>query len=147
MQYLCEKQLSIGGVTYNAGDVISDGVILPERTGKLMRSGYIAEIGGESPEKQIENTEKSKQFNIPLFKDHRIIMASLDEEAVKTWSFVLQKNASEAVEIIDTINNDELLKVIHATDSRKSIKAAAESRAAIINVESGESPLEDDSDR
>lgn len=133
MQYLCEKQLSIGGVTYNAGDVVPDGVILPERTGKLLRNGYIAEIGSELPEKQVERTAKPAQFNIPLFKDDQILTVPLNEEDVKTWSLILQKNTAEATELIDNIDNENLLMVIHATDSRKGIKAATESKAAALN--------------
>ena len=48
MQYLCMKQLTAGGDIYYPGDLIPDGVILPERSGKLSRSGFIAELGEES---------------------------------------------------------------------------------------------------
>ena len=44
MQYLCTKQLSLGGWVYNPGDIIPDFAVLPERAGKLVRSGYISEV-------------------------------------------------------------------------------------------------------
>lgn len=48
MRYLCTKQLTAGGETYYPGEIIPDGVILPERNGKLLRSGYISEVSEES---------------------------------------------------------------------------------------------------
>lgn len=48
MRYLCTKQLTAGGETYYPGEIIPDGVILPERSGKLLRSGYISEVSEES---------------------------------------------------------------------------------------------------
>lgn len=47
MRYLCTKQLTAGGETYYPGEIIPDGVILPERSGKLLRSGYISEVSEE----------------------------------------------------------------------------------------------------
>lgn len=46
MQYLCLKQLTAADVTYFAGETIPDGVILPERSAKLISSGYISELDG-----------------------------------------------------------------------------------------------------
>ncbi len=37
MQYLCTKQLSLGGWVYNPGDIIPDFAVLPERAGKLSK--------------------------------------------------------------------------------------------------------------
>lgn len=48
MRYLCTKQLTAGGETYYPGEIIPDGVILSERSGKLLRSGYISEVSEES---------------------------------------------------------------------------------------------------
>lgn len=48
MRYLCTKQLTAGGETYYPGEIIPDGVILPERSGKLLMSGYISEVSEES---------------------------------------------------------------------------------------------------
>ncbi len=44
MQYLCLKQLTAANVAYFAGDIIPDGVILPERSAKLVSNGYISEL-------------------------------------------------------------------------------------------------------
>lgn len=50
MGYLCVKQLTAGKVTYHPGEPIPDGVILPKRSGKLLKSGYISEINEKTGE-------------------------------------------------------------------------------------------------
>lgn len=57
MRYLCTKQLTAGGETYYPGEIIPDGVILPERSGKLLRSGYISEVSEESWQTPATGTE------------------------------------------------------------------------------------------
>lgn len=42
MRYLCVRQLTAGGTTYHPGEIIPDGVILPERSKKLAGSGYVS---------------------------------------------------------------------------------------------------------
>ncbi len=48
MQYLCLKQLTVGKTTYHLGDTIPDDVILPARSEKLIRSGYISKLDEET---------------------------------------------------------------------------------------------------
>lgn len=58
MQYLCEKQLTVGGVAYHPGEIIPDGVILLQRSGKLIRSGYISELNLEISENSSPRQER-----------------------------------------------------------------------------------------
>lgn len=58
MRYLCTKQLTAGGETYYPGEIIPDGVILSERSGKLLRSGYISEVSEESWQTPVTGMEK-----------------------------------------------------------------------------------------
>lgn len=44
MQYLCLKQLTVAGKPYYPGDTVPDGAILPERSDKLVKSGYISKL-------------------------------------------------------------------------------------------------------
>lgn len=43
MSYICRKALSLGGVTYQPGDAIPDGAVLPSRVRSLTSCGYIVE--------------------------------------------------------------------------------------------------------
>lgn len=77
MQYLCLKQLTIGKTTYHSGDRIPDDVILPTRSEKLIKSGYISRIDKE--------TEYSKKQS-GLFTQEQV-----DEMIAKAVSEVKQK--------------------------------------------------------
>ena len=44
MSYLCRKGLNISGTAYKPGDVIPDGVILPNRVRTLKAVGMISEV-------------------------------------------------------------------------------------------------------
>ena len=60
MQYLCIKQLTAGGRTYNPGNIIPDGVILPERSSKLIKNGYISKVNEETDENHDEMYTKEQ---------------------------------------------------------------------------------------
>ena len=47
MSYICLKALSLGGMTYQPGEGIPDGAILPSRVRSLTSCGYIAAQGAE----------------------------------------------------------------------------------------------------
>lgn len=78
MQYLCLKQLTVGKTTYHSGDRIADDVILPTRSEKLIKSGYISKIEAA--------TEKYPENENGLFTQEQV-----DEMIAKAVSEVKQK--------------------------------------------------------
>lgn len=78
MQYLCLKQLTVGKTTYHLGDTIPDDVILPARSEKLIRSGYISKIE--------EKSEKHPNNQSGLFTKKQV-----DEMIAEAVSEVKQK--------------------------------------------------------
>ena len=105
MSYLCRKGLNISGVAYKPGDVIPDGVILPNRVRTLTAVGMISEVA--------ENTET------PV-------------EVQEVFS-LLQMTANEGITAIGKIESDNVLILIHATDTRKTMQNAAKERADILS--------------
>ena len=79
MQYLCLKQLTVGKTTYHLGDTIPDDVILPARSEKLIRSGYISKLD--------EETEYSKNES-GLFTQEQVdkMIAEAVDGAVKNMA-------------------------------------------------------------
>ena len=171
MQYLCAKQLTAGGTTYYPGEIIPDGVILPERSGKLINNGYISEMNVEVShgafsgqgklftEKQVDaivarelekvtaEFEKSRES----MKAELVEIESVDmpetvlitvnresdgeneqstavpatpEEIQQVFS-IMQLNAEEGAKAITEVQSENVLILLHATDSRKTIKNAA----------------------
>lgn len=199
MQYLCVKQLTAGGKTFNPGSIIPDGVILPERSSKLIKNGYISKVNDEIDEnhdemytkeqvekileeaieeavnntvaemeqKQAELQEKLQRASarqeelreelqrasagqnelqsaasIPYTESVVIdIIMSADgeneqhmavpakpEEIQQVFS-IMQLNAENGSKTIADVKSENVLILLHAADSRKTIKEAAKKQA------------------
>lgn len=178
MQYLCEKQLFAGGVTYHVGEIIPDGVILPERSGKLMKSGYISELNLEMPEgsssgqrrvftqeevnamiaDELSKAAREHEEQLAKIQNHK---EALDETALSAFEgtvlitlkgtadgeneqvtaipaspeeiqqvfSVMQLNAEDGARAIADVESENVLILLHAADSRKTVKNAAKERA------------------
>lgn len=178
MHYLCEKQLFAGGVTYHVGEIIPDGVILSQRSGKLMKSGYISELNLEMPEgsssrqsrvftkeevdamiaEAVEEAEKKSAEQLAGMQDHvemldaaalsvleetvpipikggpdgdngqQMAVPASPEEIQQVFS-VMQLNAEDGARAIADVESENVLILLHAADSRKTVKNAAKERA------------------
>ena len=143
MSYICRKTLTISGVLYNPGDIIEDGVILPDRIRSLKTIGMISEMGDYS------DIPAAKPLVVPVSEDTNTIDISVKvekgnielpmtaEEIKKVFS-VLQMNNTDSVNSIKDIESENVLILIHAIDSRKSVQNAAKERAGIINSIEGD---------
>lgn len=190
MQYLCLKQLTAANETYFAGDTIPDGVILPERSAKLISSGYISEldeaafqkgaarmlkdgipVGGEVfTQKQVEqmlaeavedavnNTIREmekKQAELqqyvaelqeiqPDALDSKVLISvymqgsgensqmmtlPMEPQEIQQVFSVMQMNVDEGVKAIAEISSENTLILLHAADSRITVKNAAKKQA------------------
>ncbi len=189
MQYLCEKQIALGGSTYNPGDIIPDGVVLDSRSGKLENSGYISVIRNTQPmpyssgtalpqigevtmytqeevdkivaeaiEEAVNNTvmemeqkqqelqgyaaelretvpgayEGTVQISIEGTADgdnaQATVIPATQEEIQKVFS-IMQMNAEDGVKEIAGVTSDNVLVLLHAADSRKTVKNVAKEQA------------------
>ena len=190
MQYLCEKQLTAGGVTYHPGEIIPDGVILPERSRKLARSGHISELnesmkygdaGGsgayytheqldrmlaEAVDEAVNNTvtemkkeqEKLQEYVSELQEtapgaydgtvvisvrsgsdgvNEQVIAVPATPEEIRQGFGIMQMNAVEGAEAIAGVKSENVLILLHAADTRKTIKDAAKKQAENIFSTSG----------
>lgn len=127
MQYLCVKQLTAGGKTYNPGNVIPDNVILPERSSRLIKNGYISLINGK-----MNTFQNIIQISVKQDSDkeneQKVLIPAKPEEIQQVFS-VMQLNTEEAAKVIVNITNENVLILLHAADSRKTIKNAAKEQA------------------
>lgn len=183
MKYLCLKQLTAGGTTYNPGNIIPDGVIMPERSSKLIRNGYISKadklehkenqdnlftkeqvdkmlaeaieeavnntiVEMEQKQKELQevrqqSTAELKEIDSGVFMETVIIDIVMEsdgeneqhmaipansEEIQQVFS-IMQLNADEGAKAIAEVKSENVLILLHAADSRKTIKNAAKDRA------------------
>ncbi len=168
MQYLCLKQLTVGKITYHLGDTIPDDVILPARSEKLIRSGYISKLDEETQysknesglftQEQVDKmiaeaivsmkqkeeelqqvvadlkkcklAENDGTISVSVKKESdgvkeqiAIILVTPDE--IQQVFSIMQQNADEGSKAIAAIQSENVLILLHAADSRKTIKEAA----------------------
>lgn len=164
MQYLCERQLTAGGKTYNPGDIIPDGVILLERSSKLIKNGYISKIDGGTVVKYSGNQNgmfTQEQVDSMVAGAVAVAVAELKKTELNAWQdiiqisvkrdsdgeneqitviparpeemqqvfSIMQLNAEEGAKAIAGVKSENVLILLHAADSRKTIKNAAKEQA------------------
>lgn len=192
MQYLCVKQLTAGGRTFHPGNMIPDGVILPERSSKLIRNGYISRVNeepdknhdeiytkeqvekileeaieeavnntiAEMDQKQAELQEELQRVSVEQKELQQaaaelkeaeagayvenvvidIIMNSDGEteqhmavpakpEEIQQVFSIMQLNAENGSKAVADVKSENVLILLHAADSRKTIKEAAKKQA------------------
>ncbi len=179
MQYLCLKQLTVGKTTYHLGDTIPDDVILPARSEKLIRSGYISKLDEETQYSknesglftqeqvdkmiaeavdeavnnmvvEMEQKQKALQEAAGVLQEEGFLSENIviipvkgdadgDNEQITTILMtpneiqqvfsIMQQNADEGSKAITTITSENVLILLHAADSRKTIKEAAKKQA------------------
>lgn len=183
MRYLCEKQLTLGGKIYYPGNIIPDGIILPERSSKLSRNGYISEINEMSKEQSemytqkqvdhmleeaiqeaVDNTiakmeQKQKEMQQEIIENANelnlgeltapaayegaininvtgsdkendmITSLFVTQEEIQQVFSIMELNADDGAKAIADVKSDNVLILLHAADSRKTIKNAAKEQA------------------
>lgn len=143
MSYICRKTLTISGVLYNPGDIIEDGVILPDRIRSLKTIGMISEMGDYSDipaakPSVVTVSEDTNTIDISVKVEKGNIELPMTAEEIKKVFSVLQMNNTDSVNSIKDIESENVLILIHAIDSRKSVQNAAKERAGIINSIEGD---------
>lgn len=176
MPYLCTKQLTAGDVTYYPGEIIPDGVILPERSRKLSKSGHISDLCGETERKSLDGAgrlftgeevaakvaealaaaesrmkermaecrgyelrETGPGADEPAVliavnsasdgkKEPSITIPAKPEEIRQVFS-LMQRSAEDSVKQIADVTNEHVLILLHAADSRKTVRNAAKEQA------------------
>lgn len=79
---------------------------------------------------------------VPLTRDGGVLEVPADPESIVTFVQNLQLTAEESTKAIEAMTDDTALILIHALDGRKTVKAAAQARAAILESQanSGDVP-------
>lgn len=134
MSYICRKALFLSGVTYQPGEAIPDGAVLPSRVRSLASCGYIMEQTDEPAAEAAASTGETSGgvLYVPIKGDDELTVPIPADGAA--FIFALQQStADEAAAMLQDVEDENVLILIHATDSRKSVRAAAKARAAALH--------------
>jgi len=136
--YICTKALTLSGFSYQPGEHIPAEAVLPSRVRALTNQGYIAaqaEQAQEPTETPQEEPGEPAPIVIPLTRDGGVFEVVATPESIITAACNLQLTAEAGIEAIKTMTDETALILIHALDSRKTVKAAAQDRAEELGGE------------
>ena len=127
MSYVCVRPITLNGQDYLPGEHIAAEDILPGREKALESSGRIAKVGTSQ---NVPAREGIVILAVPVTgTDGEQLELTMDAEAVIDTIRIMQLNADNAVEAVKDVTNEDILILLHNTDSRQSVKKAARTQA------------------
>lgn len=138
--YIAQKPCSFAGQTYRVGEMISDGVILPEAVSRLKKGGVIAEVGEAGPllpaAASIESTGAVQIVSVPILEKEGVTYMNMTIEELLEAIATIQKADDEIIKDIAKIENEDVLIFVDVMkDAVGSIHEAAVARAEKIAAE------------
>lgn len=122
--YICLKPCTVSGTSYQPGERIPEGRVLPSRVRALSLQGYIGSLrAGESTGKG----PAQEQIRLPIRTEKGELTLTVTQEQLSLITGVLQRSAREAVEALAAVDpgTDEAVFIaVHALDSRRTVKDA-----------------------
>lgn len=129
MNYLCKKTCQFGTTLYEKGSIIPESVIAKNRIRTMITNGYIVSVNEVGETEQLVSKAEIKQLIIPIVKEEGSFELTINTDYVVNVLKVMQMNTEKAIQEINKIKEEDSLILIHALDSRKEIKDAAEVKA------------------
>lgn len=124
MKLIAKKPCSFGGEKFFIGEEVPEELVANPAAQEKLGVIAISNAEGEAP------VENSIQITVKNSSDGELatVIPATPEEIQRVF-FVMQQSAEEAVKAISEIQSDNVLILIHAADSRKTVKNAAKEQA------------------
>lgn len=154
MAYLALKPCRFAGQSFKIGESVPAAVLQPGASKSLVKMGILAEdsdVKASAPAKPaIKHDSKMK---VVVHEKKGDMDLDLTQEGLQAIFDVLTSSVSAAEPIIDAMTDEDALILLHVSDSRKSIKELAETKAKALSgaqeaaesdesAEEGETPEE-----
>lgn len=137
MAYVATKPCKFAGQSFRIGEVVPAEVIQPGAAKNLVKMGIIAEQSGELIVSTIETAEAKEPTpyaKVVIHAEEGDMDLNLTPEGLQAIFDVLSSNVSAAEPIISEMTDGDALILLHISDSRKSVKELAETRAKELNA-------------
>lgn len=136
MKLIAKQPCSFGGKRFYIGDEIPVELVLEPKTQE--KYGKLAIVNDEAVPAVMDPGDPCGDVTVV----HLVIGSremDLAPESVQAVMDVLTSNAEEAEKLVKQIDSDDMLFLLHAADSRKTVQAAAKARAqALMEAQEGE---------
>ena len=127
MGYTCLKMATFGGVKYRPGDVVEAEMIQPGSARAMQDMGIIAEF-------QDLEVGKIEALTLPITAEGGVVELDATPDAVVQAVCILQQRAE--------VEDQSVLILVNACDSRKSVKTAAKERGVFLEDEAAKAVQE-----
>lgn len=135
MKLIAKQPCSFGGKQFYIGDEIPVELVQEPKTQE--KYGKLA-IVGDTVATTAEPGGDATVVHLVIHGKDGDIALDLAPESIQTVMDVLTANADDAEKLIKNIDSDDLLFLVNAADSRKTVQAAAKARAqALMEAQEG----------
>lgn len=130
--YVVKRPINIGGRRRIIGEMLRDDEVV---SAALVRSGYVAKIDSglldvaEAVAEPIGPFDGEIRIDIPIITKDGGMVIKVSPETVCNAVRLIQTNVEDAAGEIGTSEDEDMLIILDACDSRKKIKDAARRRA------------------
>ena len=140
MKLIAKQPCSFGGKRFYIGDEIPVGLVLEPKTQE--KYGKLAIVNDEAVPAVMDPGDSGGDVTVVHLvisgKDGDVSL-DLTPESIQTVMDVLTANAEDAAALVKQIDSDDILFLVNAADSRKTVQAAAKARAqALMEAQEGE---------
>lgn len=136
MAYVALKPCRVAGQDFRIGESIPDGLIHPGNANNLVRMQLIAEAEAESGT-TVETKETiiipDATLSIFVRTESGDMELEPTDAGIQDVFTALIGTATDAETVIDRMDDEDALILLHMADSRKTVKAAAEARAKALS--------------
>lgn len=149
--YIVKKPLNLCGVRRKIGEVVNEQDVDKTRVYSLVRSGYLSEVS-ESAAGLIQDSaasllpfpaqEGETLINVPIIRKEGTMSILVAPEGISEAIRLIQSTVPEVEQAIKEIEDDNILILLDACDSRKAVRAAARNRA--MELSQGTEIIEDE---
>ena len=135
MKLIAQKPCSFGGKKFYIGEEIpAEAVLNPKEQAKM---GVLAIVSNDSgatqPAGEKEAINPVDTMTVVIRAEEGDLPLNLTAEGLQAVIDVLTSKVEDAEPIVEAMTDGDALILLHLTDTRKSVKTAAEARAKALN--------------
>ena len=140
MKLIAQKPCSFGGKKFYIGEEIpAEAVLNPKEQATMGVLAIVSnDAGTTQPAGEKEATNPVDTMTVVIRAEEGDLPLNLTGEGLQAVVDVLTSKVEDAEPIVEAMTDGDALILLHLTDTRKAVKAAAEARAKALNEEDTE---------
>ena len=141
MKLIAKQPCSFGGKRFYIGDEIPVALVQNPKTQE--KYGKLSIVSDDAASAVMAPAEPGGAATVVRLTLCDRVM-ELAPESIQTAMDILTANADDAADLIKQVNSDDILFLVNAADSRKTVQTAAKARAqALMEAQEGEESVGD----